>query len=229
MTDQPPSERYKADMPQIPGVVGPSPNRPSGGVPAPVKIIGGLVAVLLVVVLAGSLISRARRNAAPAPDALAQVDVPAPDLGNPPPQSAPAIRGIATTADLAKAWSTVQFEFRNVLTGERTPAQILRLPTGSPSQPSGYWAFGLKAPYGNCQLEFVDDLEKLKTEYGFHAAKHPMVGNPCSHTLFDPLKMASLPGSVWVRGGIAQGSDLRPPLGIEIKIEGKDIMAVRME
>jgi len=26
-----------------------------------------------------------------------------------------------------------------------------------------------------------------------------------------------------------QGSDLRPPLGIEVKIEGKDIFAVRME
>ena len=56
-----------------------------------------------------------------------------------------------------------------------------------------------------------------------------MVGNPCSHSVFDPTKMTNLPGNVWVRGAIVQGSDLRPPLGIEVKIEGKDIFAVRME
>jgi hypothetical protein len=41
--------------------------------------------------------------------------------------------------------------------------------------------------------------------------------------------MTNLPGNVWVRGAIAQGSDLRPPLGVEIKIQGKDILAVRAE
>jgi hypothetical protein len=57
-----------------------------------------------------------------------------------------------------------------------------------------------------------------------------MVGNPCSRTVFDPLKTANLPGaSVWVRGSIVQGSDLRPPLGIEIKVDGKKILAVRTE
>jgi hypothetical protein len=85
------------------------------------------------------------------------------------------------------------------------------------------------APDGNCPLELVTDLQKLKTEYGYQAAKHPMIGNPCTRTIFDPLKMTSLPGNVWVRGGIVQGSDIRPPLGIEIKIEGKDIFAVRKE
>src|SRR5207253_6807344 len=59
--------------------------------------------------------------------------------------------------------------------------------------------------------------------YGYAAARHPMVGNPCSHTVFDPTKITNLPGNVWVRGAIVQGSDLRPPLGIEVKIEGKDI------
>jgi hypothetical protein len=32
-----------------------------------------------------------------------------------------------------------------------------------------------------------------------------------------------------VRGAIVQGSDLRPPLGIELKVQGKNIQAVRME
>jgi len=105
----------------------------------------------------------------------------------------------------------------------------LRLPGGSATQPSGYWALSLKAPFGNCQLEYVSDLEKLKSDYGYRAAKHPMVGNPCSRSVFDPLKMASIAGNVWVRGAMVQGSDLRPPLGIEVKIEGKDIFAVRKE
>ena len=44
-----------------------------------------------------------------------------------------------------------------------------------------------------------------------------------------PASATPVPGNVWVRGAIVQGSDLRPPLGIEVKIEGKDIFAVRME
>jgi hypothetical protein len=41
--------------------------------------------------------------------------------------------------------------------------------------------------------------------------------------------MSDLAGNVFVRGGIVQGSDLRPPLGIEIKVQSKNILAVRME
>jgi hypothetical protein len=228
MTDQPPvqDERFKAEMPQIPGV-GPGGKRP-GGLAAPLKVIGGLVAVVLAVVVIGALVSKSRKNAAPPTDPLPQVEVPAPDLGNPP-LTPPPNRGIASADQLAKAWSSAQFDFKDPLTGERIPSLLLRLPAGSPTQTAGYWALSLKAPYGNCQLEFVSDLDKLKTDYGFRAARHPMVGNPCSRTLFDPLKMANLPGNIWVRGAIAQGSDLRPPIGIEIKIEGKDIFAVRME
>jgi len=32
-----------------------------------------------------------------------------------------------------------------------------------------------------------------------------------------------------VRGAIVQGSDIRPPLGIELNVQGKTIQAVRME
>ncbi len=87
----------------------------------------------------------------------------------------------------------------------------------------------MNAPYGNCQLEYITDLAKLKSDYDFKGAKHPMVGNPCSRTLYDPTKLTNLPGNVWVRGSIVQGSDLRPPLGIELKVQGKTIQAIRME
>ncbi|HVH72709.1 MAG TPA: hypothetical protein VNB49_16585, partial [Candidatus Dormibacteraeota bacterium] len=97
------------------------------------------------------------------------------------------------------------------------------------SQASGYWAFSVIAPFGNCRLEYVTDLARLRNDYDFSATKHPMVGNPCSRTVFDPLKMTSLPGDYFVRGGIVQGSDLRPPLGIEIRVRGKEILAIRAE
>ena len=49
MPDQPPSERFKSEMPAIPGVAGPGARGP-GGNPA-AKLVIGLLAVLLVVFL----------------------------------------------------------------------------------------------------------------------------------------------------------------------------------
>src|SRR6266403_1641385 len=49
MPDQPSSERFKSEMPAIPGVAGPGARRP-GGNPA-AKLVIGLLAVLLVVFL----------------------------------------------------------------------------------------------------------------------------------------------------------------------------------
>jgi hypothetical protein len=227
MTDQPPSDRFKAEMPQIPGVSGP---RASAAHPA-VKLVIGLLAVLLVVFV-GARWALGPKHVEPKPVEQPQIEVPtpAPDPSTLLPHATEAEPGIAGVAEMAKPWSSKQFYIRNGLTGEYIPALLVRLPTGSASQASGYWAFSVKSPYGNCQLEYLTDLDKLKNEYGFRAAKHPMVGNPCSHTVFDALKTAVLPGSnVWVRGAIVQGSDLRPPLGVEIKIQGKNILAVRAE
>src|SRR5215470_4574799 len=228
MSDQPTAqdEKFKSEMPQIPGV---GSNKRATGIPAPMLVIGGLVVVVLAVVVIGGMVSRSHRNAAPAADSSVQIEVPAPDLGNPPPQAPPVNAGIAKVDQMAKPWSFAQFDFQDPLSRERIAALLIRLPSGSATQPGGYWAMNLKAPYNDCQLEFVNDVSKLRTDYGYRAAKHPMVGNPCSRTVFDPTKLMSLPGNVWVRGAIVQGSDLRPPLGIQLKIEGKDIFAVRME
>ena len=150
------------------------------------------------------------------------------DGPSPPPVATDIQPGIATLAELAEPWSAKPFFFQNRLSGANVPALIVRLPGGSASSPSAYWAFSLQVPFGRCQLEYLTDLQKLATDYGFRA-KHPMVGDPCSRTIFDPLRMASHPGNVWVRGAIVQGSDLRPPYGIELQIAGKEISAVRME
>jgi len=136
---------------------------------------------------------------------------------------------IAVVEEMNRAWTYKDFIYKNRVSGQNVPAVVVRLPTGSASQSAGYWAFSLNAPSGSCRLEYVTDLRKLKVEYGFPEAIHPMVGNPCSRTVYDPLKLKSLPAGAWVRGAIVQGSDLRPPLGIEVQVRGKQILAARME
>src|SRR5216684_5924406 len=229
MTDQPPSDRFKSEMPQIPGVSGPGSRSSAASNPA-AKLVIGLLAVLLVVFLGARWALRPKRavhSAVQQPQI--EVPSPAPDPSTLLPHATDTEPGIANVAEMARPWSLKEFYIRNPLSGENIPAVLVRLPAASASQASSYWAFAKNSPYGNCQLEYITDLNKLKNDYGFRAAKHPMVGNPCSRTVFDPLKLTNLPGSVWVRGAIVQGSDLRPPLGIEIKVEGRKILAVRAE
>jgi hypothetical protein len=225
---QPPNDRFKAEMPQIPGVSAPTTIKPAGA-RIPWLVLLGLVAVLVAVFVGGKILSKSRRTEAP-PEPAAQIDVPAPaqDLTPSVPVVTEQDPAVAVISEL-KPWGAKRFTFRNRLTGESVPALLVRLPTGSSTQASGYWSFAMKAAYGNCQLDYIDDLQKLKTEYGYQQARHPMVGNPCSRSVYDPLKYAPLPGNVLARGAVVQGSDLRPPLGIETKLQGKQILAVRME
>jgi hypothetical protein len=228
MPDQPPSQRFKTEMPQIPGVSA----QTGGSQPGfkPVRLIGFLAALLFCLVSV-RWVMRPKRSEAPPAGPIPQIDVPAPaaDADAALPHATETQPGIASVQEMAQPWASKNFYYRNRLSGESVPAVLVRLPSGSASKPAGYWAFSLNAPYGNCRLEYVTDLEKLRTEYGFEPAKHPMVGNPCSRTLFDPLKLINIPGGAWVRGAIVQGSDLRPPLGIEVEIQDKQILAARME
>ena len=224
---QPPNDRFKAEMPQIPGVSGPAAK--PGGSGGPLLVMAGLVAVLAAVFVGGKLFLKPHHvETPPTPTPQIEVPAPVPDLAASVPVVTEADPVVASVSDL-KPWGSKPFTYRNRKTGESVAALIVRLPIGAASQASAYWSFGLKAAFGSCQLEYVDDIQKLKTDYGYRQAKHPMVGNPCSRTVFDPLRYAPLPGNVLVRGAIVQGSDLRPPLGIEIKVKGKDVLAVRME
>ncbi len=60
----------------------------------------------------------------------------------------------------------------------------------------------------------------MAARFGFHAA-HPMVASPCDASVYDPLQMATIDSGAWVRGAIVQGAGLRPPVVIEIKVEGE--------
>jgi hypothetical protein len=231
MPDQPQPERFKAEMPQIPGVSGePGPQRSLSANPA-VRLVAGLLVVLLICFLGSRWLLRSKHAEAPSAPSPPQLEVPAPaaDPSAALPRATAAAPDIATVAEMAKPWTTKDFFFVNRLTDRNIPALLIRLPTGSATQPEGYWALAMSAPFGNCQLEYLKDTDKLKGDYDFRAAKHPMVGNPCSRTVFDPLKMTNVPGNAWVRGAIVQGSDLRPPLSIEVKIEAKSIQAIGME
>ena len=230
MSDQSPPERYKAEMPQIPGVSGPGSRAAFLNNPA-LRLVAGLLAVLLVVFLGARWLLRPKHSELPPAEPPPQIEVPspAPDPKTVLPHASEQNPEIATLEEMAKPWTSKQFYIRNGLTGEDVPALLIRLPGSSAGQANGYWAFSMNAPYGNCQLEYVKDLAKLRNDYDYKAARHPMVGNPCSRTLYDPLRLTNLPGTVWVRGAIVQGSDLRPPLGIELKLQAKSIQALRME
>jgi serine/threonine protein kinase len=134
---------------------------------------------------------------------------------------------VATVSELAQPWSSKRFFFRSLTLSRYVPALIIRLP-GSASEGKSYWAISLEVPFGRCEYTYIDNVAKLSSEYGFEAA-HPMVVNPCSRTIFDPLRLKELPGNILVRGAIVQGSDLRPPYGIEVKVRGDQIRAVAME
>jgi hypothetical protein len=56
-----------------------------------------------------------------------------------------------------------------------------------------------------------------------------MVVNPCDATVYDPLKVGALGGNTWVRGAIVQGSGLRPPISIDVKVIGRSIFADSIE
>jgi len=217
-------------MPEIPGVSASGSRHGALNNPA-LRLVGGLVLVLVVVFLGARWLLRPKHSEPPPAEPPPQIEVPspAPDPNAALPHVTQQDPGIATIAEMSEPWSTKKFFMRNRLTGENVPALLIRLPTSSASQANGYWAFSMNAPYGDCKLEYVKDLARLKSDYGFKGARHPMVGNPCSRTLYDPLKLSNLPGDVWVRGAIVQGSDLRPPLGIELNVQGKSIQAVRME
>jgi hypothetical protein len=98
---------------------------------------------------------------------------------------------------------------------------VVKLPHGA------YWGFSLREPFGKCDLEYVTNLETLRQEYQFDA-DHPMLVSPCDQTVYDLLRYGFSSAGL-VRGDIVQGSGIRPPMAIEIRQHGNEVVAVRME
>ncbi|HEV2490887.1 MAG TPA: hypothetical protein VGT03_13865 [Candidatus Acidoferrales bacterium] len=127
---------------------------------------------------------------------------------------------VATTAELAQIWASKKFYLRDSGT-KSTFAMVVHLPGDA------YWAFSLREPFGSCQLDLITDLDKLRTEYNV-TATHPMVGDPCTHTVYDLMTYSSGPNGL-VRGAIVAGPSVRPPFAIELQMKGGDIIATRSE
>jgi hypothetical protein len=233
---------FKPAEPNIPGVTGnparnkpaPEPPQPSApqfrnSAPAPDKSPSKkALAIAAIVIFVGSvaLFSWKRSNApehtpvAPAAAAAPAVDLP-PVVAQPSPNVPEAPGPVATTAELATAWSSKRFVFRATEASENIPALVVHLSSGV------YWGISLREPYGNCQLEYVTDLGKLAREYGFHA-DHPMVADPCRRVLFDLARFGTGPNGE-VRGAIVSGRGVRPPIAIEVKVRGKQVVAIQLE
>jgi hypothetical protein len=245
MTDQPGKfDPFKPTQPRIPGVSD-APAAPAQET-APAKAalrskltplqlaIGAACAVVLGILLATVLLRPSAPEAPPATAAPAASDLPEPGAtAASSPKSAtlmvPPIypEEVATTEEMEKPWASRRFTFLKNMAMGPVPAMLVRLPGGSAKSANSYWAFALRSRYGKCDLQLVADLEKLRSDFSYRA-QHPMVVEPCSSTVFDPLQQGTVSGA-WVRGQVVQGAGLRPPLMIEVQIRGNRILAVQME
>jgi hypothetical protein len=239
MPDEKKIDPFKPAQPTIPGVprgageaesVAPEPPpKPYTSEPASTRapLPWRTVAIVVAIVTIGGLVYWARGSSSkpslPSREAVAatppsRAEAPKSD------QKLPVGPGlVATTSELRRAWSAKRFLFRDPLTTDPVPAMVVRLPGGK------FWGLSLREPFGKCELEYVTDLGKLETNYNFRA-QHPMVVNPCTHAVYDLMRYDSGgPDGGLVRGEIVSGTGVRPPMAIEIRIEGKRVRAVRME
>jgi hypothetical protein len=223
---QPPQPLH-ADMPVIPGVMSTPPVDTSS---KNVRLILVLAAVAIVCIVAWRLLpvrgTKATPNSATDADSAAE---PAPVVSVAPATQAPSGPTVAATVDeLSAPWSSKAFTFINPRTQEAIPAMVIHLPGGTASRADAYWAFSLNAPYQTCALELVTSISQLASKYAYRAS-HPMVDAACDGTIYDPLRVGSVPGGAFVRGEVVQGGGNRPPIAIDIRVEGRSLIADSIE
>lgn len=234
MTDEKKFDPFKPQQPVIPGVPAETPKErvaPPAEIPEsdplaqrPAQrpyILFGIAAAIAVVVAAVAWWAHSS-SAKPAPPPVTEVraePAPAPPK---PVEKLPVGPGQIVRADeLSKPWSSKQFLYRDPYSTEEIPAVIVHLAGGS------FWAISLREPYGNCTLEYVTDLETIREKYHFHA-DHPMVVDPCGRIVYDLARYGNGPNGL-VRGAVAKGTAVRPPIAIEVESSGNWIQAVRIE
>ncbi|MBZ5526629.1 MAG: serine/threonine protein kinase [Acidobacteriia bacterium] len=234
----------KAEMPRIPGLepkAKPATPETGGSEAGAVeqrgksRTLGMWAAGLALAAVLGFFGVRAMRKSGqqePVPvEPAAQVDAPAPQPARAPapPVATADHPEVATVVEMAAPWSSKEFFLQGATATSSVPAMLVRLQGGAAEKSGSYWAFSTEVIYDRrCHYEFITDLAKLSSDYGF-AAEHPMVGNPCTHTVFDPMRLKQIEGNILVRGEIVKGTDIRPPLGIDIRVKGKQIQALRLE
>jgi hypothetical protein len=221
-------DRFHPEMPAIPGVSQGSrqvPRRSSSMNQQGLLQIGGIAAAVVLIGAVSYFLIKQKSprgvKSSPVSDVTEQA-VPPPPLPSP----VAAIREgpvvAATVEELSKPWAAKKFTFVKPLSRESIDAMVIRLPGGE------LWAFSLQGPFGRCELEYVSDLGRLASQFRFNAS-HPMVVSPCDGTIYDPLKVGPLGSNTWARGEIVQGSSLRPPISIDVKVSGRSIIADSIE
>lgn len=233
-------DRFKPAMPAIPGVPAPAAEKTTDAkkkeraaahaVWADRRVqVGAGAGLVFVIFLALVLPLMFHKEPPLAPIVL---DKPAADTGssspgdeNPAANELPVAPGpIAALQDLAKPWSVVKFQMQ-LPTGERKRAQVIRLPGGTGA--AAFWGFLSVPPYGRCELELAEDVAKIARDFGYRA-RHPMVVDSCTQTIYDPLSYGRASGAL-ARGQVVSGPGLRPPLAVEIVIEKGSVVATRSE
>ncbi|MGH9715380.1 MAG: hypothetical protein ACRD4R_01425 [Candidatus Acidiferrales bacterium] len=213
----------KSAGPKSPPAAYPEPQAPPKSIPAAVWVVVGLMIVLG---LGGGLMywtSASTPKSQPDEPVAAARTAPAAETTKTTEHLPLAPGIIGTTRELKKPWSSKRFLFRGPFSADPVPALVVHLPNGQ------YWGISMIEPFGTCELEYVTDPRVLQAQYGFRA-NHPMVGDPCTHAVYDLLQYdGGAPNGGLVRGAIVHGVGVRPPLAIEIEVEGKKIRAVRME
>lgn len=181
------------------------------------EIAGGAILALVIALIWWAHGASAPKNALPELSSSRSAGQPSQTAQNGPMPIAPG--PIATVAEMKQDWSTKQFLYKET-NGDKSPALLVRLPKGD------YWAISLREPFGDCQFEFAG-VEKLQSDYNF-AAAHPMIGDPCTHTVFDLAQYGEGPNGM-VRGAIVAGAAVRPPLAIEVSVKDGKIIASQEE
>jgi hypothetical protein len=226
----PPKPRFSADMPTIPGVTGVTAHEEEARIGMNWGRAGIAVGALLVLGSFGAwMMTRTTHHEADA--AVIPVLQPSPAVDELPARAVVhhAINNeIGTVDQFAAPWSAKKFTYTRPLNGQELPAIAIRLPGTNGHTASSFWVILLKSPFGNCPLEYISDTKEISSRFGF-SSTHPMIADACSNTLYDPTRMGTLPNGSWARGEIVQGAGYRPPLQIEIRVDGDKLISVRSE
>lgn len=222
----PPKPRFSAEMPNIPGVTGAAATKAQ-----PTNWGRAAIAVLALLVLGSIgawLMTRSTHTETAAAAPVLQPSPAVDELPALPVTRASTGNEIGTIDQLAAPWSAKKFTYTRPLNGQQTPAIAIRLPGTNGHTAASYWVILMKSPFGNCPLEYVSDPNEVASRFGFNT-NHPMIVDACSNTLYDPTRMGTLPNGSWARGEIVQGSGFRPPMQIEIHVDGNKLFSVRSE
>src|SRR5260370_40796653 len=170
-------ERFRAEMPQIPGVHNARPGVSMDASDAKKRRLlqlGGLAAaVLLIGIVFLWWIKRPSHGATGSQPSVTAAEESAPSsaaaISDPVVPDGPI--QAATAEELAKPWSAKQFTFVKPFTHEKLDAMVILLPAGR------LWAFALRERYVRSDLEFGTDVCHLSEQNGY-LALDPMIPRP---------------------------------------------------